>query len=90
MRKHFKNQLDSGDPLMYFGVECTKGSPDDDMRGRKRHSGWSIRTMARESIDSILKDYEWVATLMPECIPLFRKIGSSNPHADYDRAMGVV
>ena len=81
-RKHFQDQLDRGDCLIYFGKEI--------------NGKWEYLTMSRESClevlagkSRILEGYEYVATDCVDGFPLFRKI-YVNPHADYDRAMGVV
>ena len=73
-RKYFKNQLEVRlHDIVYYGVEVD--------------GEWSYKSMPSDDIEVVLKDYEYVATVIPDGIPLFRK---SNPHDDYDRAMGVI
>ena len=77
MREYFKDQLEVRlHDIVYFGIEVD--------------GEWVYRTMPSDNIDFVLKGYEYIATVVPDGIPLFRKIGSSNPYDDYDRAMGVV
>ena len=74
-RKYFKNQLEVRlHDIIYYGVEVD--------------GEWKYKTIPSDDIEFVLKDYEYVATVVPDGIPLFRKIGSK--HADYDRAMGVI
>ena len=88
MRKYFQTQLDSGDVLVFFGVETTEVSlADTVMFG----CGWQIISMSRDSVDNFgtPDGHEYFATMQPEGIPLFGKI-HVNPHANYDRAMDVL
>ncbi len=74
-RKYFKNQLEVRlHDMVYYGVEVD--------------GEWKYKMIPSDDIEFVLKDYEYVATVVPDGIPLFRKIESK--HANYDRAMDVL